>query len=88
MDSDAKIEQGVAYQNLYMRYLGVLGLLGDASVHVDDRELTIGIETAMADASNNHEGIRWRRIMNRREIVTEMDRCYATAYTGHPEAAI
>lgn len=52
--------------DLYARYLGVLGLLAECSVHVPDdtREM---IEAAMLDAAAHHP-LRVRRILNRLEI--------------------
>jgi hypothetical protein len=51
---------------LYLRYLGVLGLLAEASVYApeDIREM---IEQAMDDACHNHP-LRWRRVLDRIEI--------------------
>jgi hypothetical protein len=50
-----------------MRYLGVLGLLGECSVYVPE-ELRVMIEQAMADACAAHPTLRWRRLINRIEI--------------------
>ena len=51
---------------LYMRYLGVLGLLCECSVQVDD-ETRETIEQALNDACKHH-GLVWRRTLNRFDI--------------------
>lgn len=52
-------------RELYMRYLGVLGLLGECSVHVSDDERE-SIERAFIHAGSY--GMRWRRVLDRMEI--------------------
>jgi len=49
-----------------MRYLGVLGLLCEASVHVPE-DIRESIEFALEDACADGR-LRWRRILNRYEI--------------------
>ena len=51
---------------LYLRYLGVLGLLGQCSVYVDD-DLRETIIMAMEDAASHHP-VRVVRVLNRVEI--------------------
>lgn len=53
---------------LRMRYLGLLGILSEASPHVPDdiREM---IQDAFIDAENDPQfSLRYRRILNRLEI--------------------
>lgn len=50
-----------------MRYLGVLGLLAECSVHVPE-DLRQMIEEAFTDAAAANPALRWRRILNRVEI--------------------
>lgn len=54
-------------RELYMRYLGVLGLLAEASVHMrpEDREAA---ERAFANAEQY--GLVWRRVVDRLEITS------------------
>jgi hypothetical protein len=49
-----------------MRYLGVLGLLCELAVYVPD-DLRM-IDEALDDACRADPHLRWRRILNRREI--------------------
>lgn len=49
-----------------MRYLGVLGLLSEASVHVPE-DLRESIESAMEDACSDGK-LRWTRTLNRIDI--------------------
>lgn len=57
---------------LYMRYLGVLGLLAECSVYLpsDDEgeDMRQQIIEAFTDAQTNHPLV-WRRILNRLEII-------------------
>jgi len=52
------------YNMLYMRYIGVLKLLENASPHVpeDDREI---IEFAFEDAVSHHGSLKTHRLLNR-----------------------
>lgn len=61
-----RLKEAMATEDLYMRYLGVLGILSACSVHVleEDRE---SIENAFTDACAKHPLV-WRRILNRIEI--------------------
>lgn len=52
------------YNNLYMRYLGVLKLLENASPHVSEEDREV-IESAMADAIRHHGNLTTKRILNR-----------------------
>lgn len=52
--------------DLYMRYLGALGILADVAVYVPEEERE-RIEMAMADAAA-HYLLKWRRILDRIEI--------------------
>lgn len=54
-----------------MRYLGVLGLLGECSVHVPE-ELREQIETAMEHACADGR-LKWKRVLNRIEISSNPD---------------
>ena len=56
----------------YLRYLGVLGLLGECSVFVDE-DIRESIERAFADACAAHPTLRWRRILDRIEIESAPD---------------
>ncbi len=49
-----------------MRYLGVLGLLGECAVYVPE-ELREQIETAMEHACSDGR-LKWRRVLDRIEI--------------------
>lgn len=51
-----------------MRYLGVLGLLCEASVHVPE-DVRESIERALDDACADGK-LKWRRILDRLEIET------------------
>jgi hypothetical protein len=55
--------------DLYMRYLGVLGLLGECSVYVPE-DMREQIATAMDDAVEHHPTLHVRRTLNRLEIET------------------
>lgn len=55
---------GAEYNNLYMRYLGVLKLLENASPHVSEEDREV-IEDAMADACRNHGTLETGRVLNR-----------------------
>jgi len=57
-------------QNEYLRYLGVLGLLGECSVFVDE-ETRECIERAFAGACAAHPTLAWRRILDRIEIYSK-----------------
>jgi hypothetical protein len=50
-----------------MKYLGLLGLLTECSVHVPE-ELREMIESAFDDAVEEIPTLRWRRILDRIEI--------------------
>jgi hypothetical protein len=50
-------------RDMYMRYLGVLALLGECSVHVDE-DIRSSIERAMTDACAAHP-LKWKRILDR-----------------------
>lgn len=54
-------------QEMKMKYLGVLGLLCEASVYVpeDVREC---MENALQDAVDNLPNLRWKRILDRLDI--------------------
>jgi hypothetical protein len=52
--------------DLYMRYLGVLGILAECSVQVDE-ETREQIQMAFDHACNHHP-LQSRRILNRIEI--------------------
>lgn len=52
----------------HMRYLGLLGILEDCSVQVDE-ETRERIEDAFADACRNNPGWGWKRILNRIELI-------------------
>lgn len=53
----------------HLRYLGVLSLLAECSVYLnDDPELRSSIERAMSDAQEAIPGFRWRRILDRIEV--------------------
>jgi hypothetical protein len=52
--------------DLRMRYLGVLGLLCEASVHVPE-EIRLSMEQALDDACESGR-FRWRRVLDRLEI--------------------
>ena len=52
--------------DLYMRYLGVLGILSECSVHVPE-DIRESIESAFEDACSHHN-LRWRRLLDRIEI--------------------
>lgn len=54
-------------EDLYMRYLGVLGLLGECSVYVPEEEREM-IVAAFEDASEAHPSLTWKRVLNRVEI--------------------
>lgn len=49
-----------------MRYLGLLGLLAECSVHVPE-EIRESIERAFDDAAEDGS-LKWRRVLNRLEI--------------------
>ena len=57
--------------DLYMRYLGVLGLLAECSVYLpssdEGEEMRQQFIEAFSDAEKHHP-LRWRRILNRLEI--------------------
>ena len=54
--------------DLYMRYIGVLSLLGNVAAHLPtNSEWHDSIEVAMEDAARNHP-IAWRRTLNRYDI--------------------
>jgi len=48
---------------LYERYLGCLGILEEASPHVNE-ELREAIEVAFTDACAEHP-LQWKRVLNR-----------------------
>lgn len=54
-------------EDLYMRYLGVLGILSECSVYVPEEEREM-IEAAFIDACESHPSLRWKRILNRIEL--------------------
>jgi hypothetical protein len=54
-------------EDLYMRYLGCLGILGECSVYVPE-EIRETIEQAMSDACQHHPTLKWKRTLNRIEI--------------------
>jgi hypothetical protein len=59
-------------REIYMRYLGTLGLLAEVSVYLpssdEGEEMRQQIIEAFTDAEQYHP-VRWRRILNRLEIV-------------------
>ena len=50
--------------DLYMRYLGALGILTECSPYVPE-DVREQIERVMADAVQHHPTLRTRRILNR-----------------------
>jgi hypothetical protein len=58
-------------RDLYMRYLGVLGILAECSIHVREEERE-AIEWALNDACKHHP-LRWHRVLDRIEIEVEDD---------------
>lgn len=63
-------------EDLYQRYLGCLGILGECSVYVPE-DIRETIERAMRDACQHHSTLRWKRILNRIEIEPIPDRTCA-----------
>jgi hypothetical protein len=60
-----------AYQSLYERYLGVLGLLCEGSPLIknnsDGDDMRALIQDALEDACEHHN-LRWKKVLNRFEI--------------------
>jgi hypothetical protein len=56
----------------HMRYLGALGLLMECSVYVPE-DLRECIESAFQDACAANDHWKWRRILNRIEIIVMDD---------------
>jgi hypothetical protein len=57
---------GTPYTEVYLRYLGCLGLLAEASVKVDE-DIRERIELAFEQACKHHPLV-WKRVLNRIEI--------------------
>lgn len=70
--------------DLYMRYLGVLGILSEASVYVPE-EIRESIEQSFEDACKHHS-LRWKRILNRIEIEPKPERYFLiiSNYINYP----
>lgn len=63
---EKRLDGALDRESLYMRYLGVLGILGEVSVYVpeEDREtIAEAFEHACA-----HHPLKWRRVLDRLEI--------------------